>query len=564
MKLLFTQPQSLLSEKSGNLLFALENVEGPTENVAETERKDLENKAHLEARQEQADLVTEVQEKLRINEAIEKGNLLFEKMQADIARELPEEQAKRLSPAQYGSKLEDIISGKKYQAQITEWWDNHGKLIPEDYTSNLKIGAAIGTVAFGSTAGGIKDRLTSAAKWGGLAACLAHPTLTTGIARTASTIGKDIVAPGFVGATNLIIEAIDNPMGLAKAFKESNLNGRSISDTPIYQLLRHGKGSQENFTKEIATGTQSSFELQSEGLQISDPNLKKVMDAIELAKLNEQNGKPANFDRTAIPAAATFVLQTAAHKMGESEMANFRLKIWNQEASPNQVRKVLANNAEKEILTFFQKDPELWRELQSEMSRQRIENAKSGVSQKELDLAKTFIDQNAESGAEFNLENKKHGVRRFMSMGAGGMALATYVISFLSIQGIMKLKGLAQPKTYSEKLPKLAKNVAKIPVKVMMIPIKTINALGKMAGLGKAQRLMRNLDNVKPKSPFNKGERKKVWKLMSKEDKKTFISQTKELVKKEKAENDGRVEYKELPQILQDKLAEIRNAETNK
>ncbi len=515
MKLLFTQSLQLFSEKSGRLFFAGEKV-GGTEVVSanDVEKKDAESVVKLGIKLEAKKLGKEVEEEQKLKKAVfqKEANVMSDKIINRVKSEMPESEAMKLTTAQYGTKLENI--GKRFQAEVGDFTTKYAKVIPNGVMDNLKIGAVFGTVAYASKDGSMMERVGSAAKWTAGAAVLAHPTITGGLAKTLSFAGKEFVGKGFVGVTNLIMEAIDNPMGLVDAMKNSNLNGKSISDTPIYQLLLHGKTANENFGKEVSVGMQNVFELRAKGLQIGDKNLHHVMDAIDLAEQDKLNGVPAAFDKTAIPSAATFIMQAAAHKMNEQEMASFRLKIWNREATPGQIRRVLANNAERDILTFFEENG-MMDELQTEMTKQKVSISQSGIAPAQLDLAKTFIDGTAGKGVEgFNMKEKKHGVRRFMAMGGGGMALAMYVISFLTITGVMKLKGFAQPDNYTKALNAPKKAVSWVGAKwegfkkkFRKSPVKTLAKLGKDEKYtDKAQ--------MKVLGKLSKDERKSVGKKM--------------------------------------------------
>ncbi len=542
MKFLFSQDHSFTPEKFGRVLFVEVQREKPDGVPASEFDSNITN---LDSKVDQTLLSKEVKEQ---NEKMEtEGNRIFDEVKANIRKDLPKGEARTLTAVTYGRRIDDIA--KRSQDGIDQWIKDYGSVIPSDGgMGNLKIAAVVGAIAYGDTKGNMIGRLKNAAVWGAGAAAITHPVLTGGLAGIMTLTGKTVLAPVIgVGIPNFIFALIDNPRSIERALRKSARKQTSIDSTPIYQLLAKGETQRESLAKEFQSGSQNAFELRSKGLQINDDNLNKVMTEIEQYEKYQRLGQPRTFDSDRISNAATFILQMAEHTLNEVELYEFRKAMWNKEASPEMIRRVLATNAEKAVLSFFEKN-EMMSQLETEMSTQ---TQKGVTPPAKADLSKIFVDGTVDAGSsEFVGGNQKHGVRRFLSMGGGGMALALYAIAFLGLTGIMKIKKLAHPDTWTKTAPKLGK-------KVMSFALAPLTALGTLVKKRKAKGMLRQYRKAKPE-PFTKTEQSAIWKKMTTEDKKTLIAQTKDFVKKEKKENDKKFKYDELPLILKSKLVDVK------
>ena len=559
MKFLFSQDHSFTSEKFGRVIFEIEK-EGKKEiknpvGVPQEVFNDKKEKRNTELKLERKTLSNSVEKEQKLKMETE-GNRIFDEMQATIRKELPASQARTLTAVQYGRRIDDI--GKRSQGAIDKWIKDYGRVIPSDGgVGNLKIAAVVATIAYGDTKGNMLGRLKNAAMWGAGAAAITHPALTGALAGIMSFTGKTVLAPVIgVGIPNFIFTLIDNPQSIVRALRRSGRKQTSIDSTPIYKLLAKGETERETLAKDLQTGSQNAFELQASGLVIGGPSLRNISSEMDAYENAQRLGQPRAFPDITTK-SATFILQMAEHKLNEVELYNFRVAIHNEEASPEMIRRVLATNAEKDIVNFFTKNGKL-KQLEAEMSAQ----TKSGVTPpSKADLSKIFIDGTVETGDyQFGSNTQKHGIRRFMSMGGGGMALALYAIAFLAITGIMNVRKLAQPDFWKKDVPgagKKALTLAMAPLKALVLnPVKR----------GKAKNLLKHYQKAKTKNDadlFTKKQRDAMWKKMDDKDKDLLISQTKTFVKDEK---DGKFKYNKLPDILKSKLAEVKKeaADTKK
>jgi len=457
MKFLFSQDHSFTPEKFGRVLFIevqgkKETIKKPVGIPEEVFGNKME-KRNTELKLERKDLSKSVEKEqtLKMETA---GNKIFNDIQSNIRKDLPKSQARTLTAVTYGRRIDDIA--KRSQGAIDKWIKDYGRVIPSDGgMGNLKIAAVVGAVAYGNTKGGMLARLKNAAVWGAGAAAITHPAITGGLAGIMSFTGKTVLAPVIgVGIPNLIFTLIDDPRSIERALRKSARKQTSIDSTPIYQLLAKGETQRDALAKDLQTGSQNAFELRAKGLDIGDANLNNVMNDIEQYENSQRLGQPRTFPPRGITNAATFILQIAEHTLNEVELYEFRKAMWNKEASPGMIRRVLATNAEKEVLAFFEKNG-MMSQLEAEMSKQSQQGV---IPPAKVDLSKMFVDGTVDAGTPgFTPSNKKHGIRRFLSMGGGGMALALYAIAFLGITGLMNVKKIAQLDFWKKSIPKAAK-----------------------------------------------------------------------------------------------------------
>ncbi len=537
MKFLFSQNQLFVPEKFGQVIFTIEKRE-KTPSVSERE-VDI-NIDNLDSKVDKTVLKEEIERNKEVlQKAKGEGDQISDIIKTNILRELPGSKARTLTVAQYGRRIDDI--GKRSQGAINHWVQNYGKVMPDGWIDNLKIGAVVGTIAYGDTKGNMLGRLKNASKWAAGAAVLAHPAITGGLAGLMSFTGKTVLAPTLgVGIPNLIFTLIDNPSSLMRAIKKSGGRQTSIASTPIYELLTTGRTQTENLAKDLQTGSQDAFELRTKGMVIGDTNLNNVMNEIELYENYQKLGQPRTFPSSGITSAATFILQVAEHTLNDVELFEFRRAMWNKEASPAMIRRVLATNAEKDVLKFFE-DNGMMSQLTNEMNAQRQKGKTSPT-----DLSKMFIDGTVEAGSpEFTGRNEKKGIRRFLSMGGGGMALALYAIAFLSVTGVMKVQDLAHPDFWKKKAP----NTLKAPFRWVGSKWESFKKLFKKSP-------MKALSGMaKDKKWANSKERKAIMDL-NKSDRKTIktrfetFSNNKDAVYKNKVKEAKKLKGKEKRETL--------------
>ena len=518
MKLLFLHSVELVSEKSGMIFQNINNSE-----VLSGEEKGLDVVKTLTEKKEQEKKLNQLETNIKLNEARKETEkkyaedtevaetekkVLLNKISDKIKEDISPEKAKNMTLSVYTEKV-NTISGR-FQAEIDDYNEKYVKLLPDSYVDNLKIGGVVGAVVYGSTADTPRESLKKAAAWGAGAALIAHPAIAGGLAKGLKFVGKEAIAPGFVGATNLVMELIDNPKRLMEAVKNSDYKGKSFGETKIGNLLK-GSSSSEEFGKQLAEGQQNVLALEKQGLAVKDPDLKQVINVIRLTRQEEKTGKSISLDKSKfIPVVSKFLSGMESHVMSDKEMKAARFKIWNKEAAPSTTRKVLANNVTEDIRAFCEKHG-LMGEIVKEQQKQEVELSKKGLKPEILDIAKTFIDTNAKEGEQgFDLSDKKHGVRRFMAMGAGGSAFALYIISFLTVNSFMKAKNLFRPSTYSSAVDKIKE-----------APSKWGSAAWE--GMKKTFRKspVRSLSKISKKNKWTTKEQRKLLSKLSKEDKKS-------------------------------------------
>ncbi len=544
MKLLFSHYNFFSSEQSGKGILNVEKKE--TQELISTEpiKKDLNDLSQKIETEEKQQLSQSVENEKKIKEGIEVGDKIYDDIRHTIAQELPESKARQLTPEVYGQNIDNI--GKRFALRISNWNKSYNQIIPNGWQESLKIGAVVGTFGYGSTEGNMMKRLQKASTWAAIAATVTHPKITSGLAIALRTAGEEVIAPVITGTGNLVVSLIDNPEEVWSVLKQTGSKKfQSPGTTPIYKYLATGQTESHDFAYELATGNQNAFELRAKGLEIGDDNLRNVMNEMDSYQDAKELGQSPEFSDRNIKSAATFILQMAEHRLDEKELAMFRVKLWNREAVPSEIRRVLATNAEREMLDFFKEDSSLWSKLQTEMSKQK----QSGTPLPEVDLSKMFIDRTASKGAKgFSLSRPKRGIRRFLGMGGAGMALASGVIFFLTISGVMKLQKLAQPDFYKKSIPEKTKRTIKFGAK----PLAALSAFLKK---NKAKGILTHFQDEKT---FTKAEQKLIWKKFSSEEHKILITQSEKFVKREEKEKDGEYEAEQLPEIIRSKLTEIR------
>jgi hypothetical protein len=547
MKLLFSQQNPFFLEQSGREIFNVEKKEIQKIAPGVQPKKFEQSTDKLESKIDQTQLSKSVEKEVKIKEGIEKGDKIFEDIKRTILKELPASMAQKMTPEAYGQNIDNI--GKRFSARINNWNNDYNKIVPNGWQEQLKIAAVVGTVAYGSTDGGVFTRLKSASTWAAGAAVLSHPAILSGLAALAKGVGQEVIVPAVETIPNIIITMIDNPKSIWDAVVQTKNNKyQSVGKTPIYKLLTTGRTASHDLGKEISEGTQSTFELRAKGLSIGDENLRNVTNEMELYEEAKKRGESPKFPDKSIKGAATFILQMAEHKLNDKELAKFRVRLWNEEATPSEIRKVLATNAEREMLEFFKKDPTLWGKLKKEMNS--LKSSTSALPK--ADLSKMFIDSTVSSGsAGFSLTGPKTGIRRFLSLGAGGMALAGYIISFLTVTTLMTLRRGIQPDFWKKTAPEIVKK-----------PIKYGKGfLGALAGFVKRKQSRKLLKRYQGKNCFTEEEGKKLFKDLNKKDKEKLYSQTKDFIKREKKEGDKEFKFDQLPEILKSKLEKIRKEE---
>lgn len=465
MKFLFSQHQSFIPEQFGRVIFdgveKKETISTPLEKEKQEALQPFQKEVSM--------LDVEVNQKKELKESLDPIEMA--QNDADVISGLiekdlgTEEFAKKLTPQMYLDRMNNI--SKKYEGRIDTWYKNYGKVLPNGWEDNLKIGGVVGAVAFGNTKGGVLDRSKNALKWGSIVAVAAHPAITGGLAVVMEQVGK-VAAPTLgIAIPNLVFEMINNPGRLMTAIKESgNMDSYNVLNSPIGDLLLHGTSSQEKLTKEIQTGQQQPSVLRKEGLlRIGGGGKTEFNNILDEMELYETGTSQTAFATGGggVEKAATFVSQMASHQLPAEELTKLRSRIWNEEGTAGDVRAVLANNSVEEVMRFFeskkQSDPDLWNRFQAELTKTKSLQIPQ-ISKEEL--KEIFIDPtaSAETGG-FEMKDSKHGIRRFLSGGIGGAALSLYAISFLLISGLMKVKGLAQPETYTKKPKEKAEKVAK-------------------------------------------------------------------------------------------------------
>ncbi len=473
---------------------------------------------------------------------LEEADREREKIQESIRQMLgPEHAAQQLTLEQYKNKLQIIAAAHK--DRVEDWSKKYEKWIPDNYWDNVKIGGIAGTIAYISSDGTVLQRMGKAAKWTAIGAVVTHPAITGSLTTISKTIGREVLAPGIVGIGSAVVSLIDNPQEFWDAMSQSkDWHGKSVKDIPLYKLLVTGRTNAQDFSKELATGNQNAFDLRAQGLYIEDENLRTVMDDIELYRTKEDT---SDFPEETLDKAATFLLQTAEYSLSDEKMAAFRVKLWNEKATPDDIRHVLASNARRDTITFIEKNPKLWSQLQKKMQ----EKQESQIPVAQADLAKMFRDSTvSKNGTEFRFHKPKRGIRRFMSLGAGGASLAFYVLSFLTISGLMKVRNLAQVPWWKQQKEKVM-SFAKKPKDILSSLVEKKNAEG----------ILNKYQKVKP-NPFTKKEKEAIWKEIkdNSDDKSALITQTKKFIEDQK---DNKFKYNDLPEILKSKLKKLREKE---
>jgi hypothetical protein len=562
MKFLFSQHQSFIPEQFGRVF--VDGVEKNESGSASLE-KEKEKQVFEPFRKDASLLATETIVKKELNESLDPKEMAQNEadvISGSIEKDLgTEEFLKRLTPQMYLERMNNI--SKKHEVRIDTWHKNYGRILPNGWMDNIRIGGVVGAIAFGNTKGGILDRSKNALKWGSIVAVAAHPAITGGIAVVMEKIGK-VAAPTLgIAIPNLVFTLINNPSRVMQAIKESgNMEVLNTFNLPIGKLLLTGTSSEEGALLEIQTGLQQPSILRANGIiQIGGgTEFNNILDEMEMYETGTSKTAFAP-GGGGVEKAATFVAQMASHQLPAEELLKLRSRLCNNESTGGDVRAVLANNSVEEVVRFFeskkQSDPDLWNRFQTELTKTKSLQIPQ-ISKEEL--KDIFIDP---SGNNFELKDSKHGIRQLLSGGIGGAALSLYAISYLLISGLMKVKGLAQPDFYKEKAPKAAKKIFTL----ALAPLKALTFAKTRKNLKVKKMLSYYQSEAKPEL-FTKQEKKLVLaKIKKDKSQDEFIKQTKDLIDKKKTEKkDGKVEVasNELPAILTTNLEKIRKESKGK
>lgn len=371
------------------------------------------------------------------------------------------------------------VEEKTYLEHMGELFGNRIPGLPNDLDNWGKGAGVLVILGYINKEGTIKEKAKSALKWGAWTAFFTHPAITQTIAHTGKLLGQKVVAPTIVGVANAVSVAISNPREALQAIREA-LNTKS--GTPIADLLMRNKTSANKVGEALATH-QNPIYLWENGVNFS-PELTEVIKAMDAFEEKKTAPSPQ-----VIQKAAKFMAQSEEIKLSDAELAKFQGTLFNEEdLSLEDVRKTVVTTTRKAIQKFI-----------NEAGQQDDFNFKLAEMKEKLNLpagAAGKIDEITTKNLEDSVITGVKNPADFAKMkekipqgidavfkSPGTSILKALIIIFLGINGVMKLKGLANTENYKkENMKKRAKKVGGWilwPFKAVLTPLAFLARGGK-------------------------------------------------------------------------------------